>query len=258
MKKSSSPFVSPGTMLFAIETNRTYLPLPLMSFGKLCLLPTRPLWVRLANIVVPVCRSRTYASPDRLVSAATSFECERNNTKCPSGVISGSTPPFVPTEPSVRTLTSVVVPSLRSRTKTSAALLVSSGVSSSLASKATKRPSAVIFPPKLGANSAGSLLQPGRRGGEEFFRSWATRNGCGTRSVTARFGFEGRAGMRWNHDSQLGRGCFRSGYPWSPGVDRRSRYGVAGYKPEHRGPGCPETSGPEYDCLVPLDWRAPR
>ena len=85
----------------------------------------------LAQVVLPVNRSRTYTSPLEVPgTAGTKFVAKlKNATYRPSGVMTGVAITvnvlLVPEERSAFTLTSSFVPATRSRTKTSARLLVS-------------------------------------------------------------------------------------------------------------------------------------
>src|SRR5215216_1881256 len=84
-------------------------------------------------------------SPVKLVSGARLSEDDSKATKRPSRLIAGAVPPALASAPPVATLTRVVVPVWRSRTKTSG-FLFRSPETRFVASdeKATKRPSALI------------------------------------------------------------------------------------------------------------------
>src|SRR5262245_7282180 len=140
--------VSLPTKFVALLVNATHRPSSLMRAMSENTGPPPPALEllnrsRVTSVVVPAIKSRT----KRSLVLLTSFE-ERllarlsNRTKRPSGVITGQDDaPFPDEIPSAATLTNVVAPPIKSRTKTSEALFVSLATRSpARLSKATKRP----------------------------------------------------------------------------------------------------------------------
>src|SRR3989344_139454 len=142
---SPVPLVSPAARLLARDANTTYRPSALSRGMKLPSLAWSPPGPTLTRTVVFAPRSRMKTSCTALVSPATSvLASEKNATSRPSP--DGAAHPLqpLPCVPSVATLTRVVAPVCRSRTKMSRWPLVSPATRV-LASdwNATYRPSAL-------------------------------------------------------------------------------------------------------------------
>src|SRR5256885_1385746 len=143
---SLAPFVSPATRLFANEVNATNRPSAEIDGGKLVPLPCAPWEATLTRLVLPALRSRTNPSPAAFPSPAARLAApEWKATKGPSAEIGGAKLAPLACAPWELTLTRVVLPVLRSRTKTSPTPFVSPATRLlAVESKVTKRPSAEI------------------------------------------------------------------------------------------------------------------
>src|SRR5438552_3772355 len=143
---SLAPFVSPATRLFANEVNATNRPSAEIDGGKLVPLPCAPCEATLTRLVLPAFRSRTNTSLAPFVSPPTRLlALDRNATKRPSAEIGAAKLSPLACAPWELTLTRVVLPVLRSRTKTSPTVFVSPPTRVvAVESKVTKRPSAEV------------------------------------------------------------------------------------------------------------------
>src|SRR5438270_261408 len=143
---SLAPFVSPATRLFANEVNATKRPSAEIDGAKLVSLACGPWESTLTRLVLPVLRSRTKTSPAPFGSPATRLlALDRNATNRPSAEIDAAKLSPLACAPWELTLTRLVLPVLRSRTKTSPTPFVSPPTRLlAVESKVTKRPSAEI------------------------------------------------------------------------------------------------------------------
>ena len=119
---SSQQMPSSGARPWAAVWNTTYRPSALMDGFTLARSACSPALPTLTRCVVPATRSRTKTSVVPLVSPATRLDASDSKaTNWPSPLIAGPCPlllPAFPTDPSLATLTSSVVPAVRSRTNT--------------------------------------------------------------------------------------------------------------------------------------------
>jgi len=146
-KASETPFVSAGTRLEAPEANATNEP-SLLSWRKSGLGPfaSPPELSTLARSVSPVARWWTKMSVEAFVSLGTRFVAkEKKAIVFPSSLMEGAPLSEFPCPPALSTLTSSVLPVVRSWTKTSFAPLLSFGTRfEEREVNATKRPSPLI------------------------------------------------------------------------------------------------------------------
>src|SRR5438445_6238564 len=145
-KTSLTVFVSPPTRLFATELNATKRPSAEIAGTQLAPFPCAPWEATLTRLVLPALRSRTNTSLAPFVSPPTRLlALDRNATKRPSAEIGAAKLSPLACAPWELTLTRVVLPVLRSRTKTSPTAFVSPPTRLvAVESKATKRPSTEI------------------------------------------------------------------------------------------------------------------
>src|SRR5581483_6204744 len=132
-RKMLLPFVlwSFDTSVLAAESKATSEPPPLTLGLKLSPSPWVPSSATLTRVTLFPSRSARKMSRLPLVSSGTRLSApDQNVTQRPSGLIDGSDDIPSPCVPSEATLTRVVLPSLRSKTKMSPVLLVSSGTRS--------------------------------------------------------------------------------------------------------------------------------
>src|SRR5947208_3247239 len=123
---SPAPFLSPATSLLAHDRNATNRPSAEIDAAKLSPLACAPWESTLTRWVLPVLRSRTKTSPTPFVSPFTSWAADDPKaTKRPSAEIATPMLSRLPCAPLELTLTRVVLPVLRSRTKTSVTPFVS-------------------------------------------------------------------------------------------------------------------------------------
>ena len=129
-KTSEARLASPGVTLPASVAKATNRPSPEIEGAKTSPFTWAPLWPRLTRVVRPEARSRTKMSVSPLVSSRTRLVAsEAKATNRPSAEIDGLKLAPLPGLPSEARLTLVVLPVLRSRTKTSSARFRSPGTS---------------------------------------------------------------------------------------------------------------------------------
>ena len=110
-----------GTRFVAFEVNATYRPsseiscAPAELFSPLLRSPGAPVWVSLTIAVVPATMSRRKTSTVPFVSpSTTSLLAEAKATNRPSAETVGAKPPATLGRPVFATVTSTVVPAVRS------------------------------------------------------------------------------------------------------------------------------------------------